>query len=122
MNTYPLLRLRGFSLVELMVSVVIGMLALMFATRLITGAEQNKQSALGGSDSMQNRMLALFSISGDAAQAGFGLNDIDAGPSAAGRCGATPTMTSAWTSGETISSAPRRRWRDRAGSIFIPLV
>ena len=65
----------GFSLVELLVSVLVGLLALVFATRLITGAEQNKASALGGSDSMQNGMLAMFSISGDAQQAGFGLND-----------------------------------------------
>jgi len=65
----------GFSLIELLVSVVIGLLALVFATRLITGSEQNKSSALGGSDSMQNGMLAMFSISGDAQQAGFGLND-----------------------------------------------
>lgn len=76
MNRLPAIRrARGFSLVELMVSVVIGMLALMFATRLILGAEQNKQAALGGSDSMQNGMLAMFSISNDAAQAGYGLND-----------------------------------------------
>jgi type IV pilus assembly protein PilW len=66
---------RGFSVVELLVSVAIGLLALVFATRLITGSEQSKQSALGGSDSMQNGMLAMFSISGDAQQAGFGLND-----------------------------------------------
>ena len=65
----------GFSLVELMVSVVIGMLALLFAMRLMTGSEQTRQSAMGGSDSMQNGMLALFSISGDAGQAGYGLND-----------------------------------------------
>lgn len=65
----------GFSLVELMVSVVIGMLALIFAMRLLTGSEQNRQAAMGGSDSMQNGMLALFSISGDAGQAGYGLND-----------------------------------------------
>ena len=65
----------GFSLVELMISVVIGMLALLFAMRLLSGSEQNRQSAMGGSDSMQNGMLALFSISGDANQAGFGLND-----------------------------------------------
>ena len=65
----------GFSLVELMVSVVIGLLAVMFATRLMTDAETNKQAALGGSDSMQNGMLAMFSISGDAEHAGFGLND-----------------------------------------------
>ncbi|MBC7456400.1 MAG: PilW family protein [Massilia sp.] len=68
-------RAGGFSLVELMVSVVIGMLALMFATRLFSGAEQNRQAALGGSDAMQNGMLAMFSISNDAAQAGYGLND-----------------------------------------------
>lgn len=66
---------RGFSVVELMISIVIGMLALVFAMRLITGSEQSKQSALGSSDSMQNGMLAMFSISGDASQAGFGLND-----------------------------------------------
>jgi len=71
----PARHARGFSLVELLVSVVIGLLALVFATRLITGAEQNKANALGGSDSMQNGMLAMFSISGDAQQAGFGLND-----------------------------------------------
>jgi len=66
---------RGFSVVELLISVVIGMLALVFAMRLITGSEQSKQSALGSSDSMQNGMLAMFSISGDAGQAGFSLND-----------------------------------------------
>jgi type IV pilus assembly protein PilW len=70
-----LFRARGFSMVELLISVAIGMLALVFAMRLITGAEQNKASALGSSDSMQNGMLAMFSISGDAQQAGFGLND-----------------------------------------------
>lgn len=68
-------RQRGFSIVELMVAVVIGMLALLFATRMITGGEQGRQAALGGSDAMQNGMLAMFSISKDAGQAGFGLND-----------------------------------------------
>lgn len=66
---------RGFSIIELMVSVVIGMLALMFATRLVVGGEQTKQAALGGSDAMQNGMMAMFSISSDISQAGFGLND-----------------------------------------------
>lgn len=65
----------GFSIVELMVSVAIGLLALMFATRMITGGEQTKQAALGGSDAMQNGMMAMFSMTGDIAQAGFGLND-----------------------------------------------
>ncbi|WP_348698584.1 PilW family protein [Duganella fentianensis] len=65
----------GFSLVELMVSVVIGMLALLFATRLIISGELNKDAAVGGSDSMQNGMLALYSLSNDAAESGWGIND-----------------------------------------------
>jgi type IV pilus assembly protein PilW len=65
----------GFSLIELMVSVVIGLLALSFATRMIVASEQNKVTALGGSDAMQNGMLALFSINDDVTQAGYGLND-----------------------------------------------
>jgi type IV pilus assembly protein PilW len=75
MRQARIVRAAGFSLVELMVSVVIGLLAVLFATRLMTDAERNKAAALGGSDSMQNGMLAMFSISGDAEQAGFGLND-----------------------------------------------
>lgn len=65
----------GFSLIELMVSIVIGMLALLFAVRLVTSADSTQRHAVGGSDAMQNGMLALFSMSGDAAQAGYGLND-----------------------------------------------
>jgi type IV pilus assembly protein PilW len=68
-------RAAGFSLVELMVSVVIGLLALLFATKLVVSGETNRDAALGGSDSMQNGMLALYSLSNDAAQAGWGLND-----------------------------------------------
>ncbi|MFA9218276.1 MAG: PilW family protein [Sphingomonadaceae bacterium] len=72
--TFPR-RLSGFSVVELMVSVVIGMLALLFATRLVVTGENNKEAALGGSDAMQNGMLALYSMSNDAGQSGWGLND-----------------------------------------------
>jgi len=66
---------HGFSIVELMVSIVIGMLAITFATRLVIGGEKAKDAAVGGSDAMQNGMLALYSLSNDAADAGWGLND-----------------------------------------------
>ena len=66
---------QGFSLVELMVSVAIGLLALLFALRMVGGAEQTRRSALGGSDEMQNGMVALFSLGNDAGNAGYGLND-----------------------------------------------
>ncbi|TFW17868.1 pilus assembly protein PilW [Massilia arenosa] len=76
MRPVPLTRpAPGFSLIELMVSILIGMIALIFATRMVTGTDEARQSALGGSDQMQNGMLAMFSISNDAAQAGWGLND-----------------------------------------------
>lgn len=76
MNTRSMWRrANGFSIVELMVSIVIGLLALGFATRLVVNGEINKQAAVGGSDSMQNGMLALFSIERELAQAGWGLND-----------------------------------------------
>lgn len=75
MTTFFKRRSGGFSLVELLVSVVIGMLALLFATRLIVSGESNKDAAIGGSDQMQNGMLAMFQLSGDASMAGWGLND-----------------------------------------------
>jgi type IV pilus assembly protein PilW len=68
-------RRAGFSMIELMVALAIGMLAMMFATRVVLNGEQNKQASLGGSDAMQNGMLAMFSISADGNQAGYGLND-----------------------------------------------
>ena len=75
MTPKSLRRTGGFSIVELMVSVAIGMLALAFAVRMVAGSEKSRETELGGSDSMQNGMVALFSMSGDANQAGFGLND-----------------------------------------------
>lgn len=71
----PTRRQHGFSLVELLISIVIGMLAVMFATRLFASSEQTRQASLGGSAAMQNGMQAMFSITKDAAQAGWGLND-----------------------------------------------
>ena len=75
MKPGPSSRQRGFSLVELMVSVALGMLALLFTLRMVGGAEQTRRSALGGSDEMQNGMVALFSLGNDASGAGYGLND-----------------------------------------------
>jgi len=75
MNARSALRRRGFSLVELLISIVIGLLALLFAVRLMSGSEQAQRGGVGSSDAMQNGMVALFSMSRDAGQAGFGLND-----------------------------------------------
>ena len=68
-------RVRGFSLVEMLVSVLIGLLALIFVMRSSVDFEKNRRSGIGGSDSMQNGIVALFSMETDASQAGWGLND-----------------------------------------------
>jgi len=68
-------RQSGFSLIELMISVVIGLLAMVFVMRTTVSFESNRRSTVGGSDSMQNGVVALFSMENDAAQSGWGLND-----------------------------------------------
>jgi len=68
-------RPSGFSLVELLVSVLIGMLAMVFVMRSTVNFESNRRAGIGGSDSMQNGVVALFSMENDAAQSGWGLND-----------------------------------------------
>jgi type IV pilus assembly protein PilW len=68
-------RQSGLSLIELMISVVIGMLAMVFVMRSTVTFETNRRGTVGGSDSMQNGVVALFSMENDAAQAGWGLND-----------------------------------------------
>lgn len=67
-------RNQGFSLVELMVAVVIGMLALIFVTRTMVTFEANRRESTGGSDSLQNGIVALFTLENEASQAGWGLN------------------------------------------------
>lgn len=66
---------RGFSLIELLIALAIGLLALMFAMRIVVDSERNKSTSAGGSDAMQNGVLALFAINRDISQAGFALND-----------------------------------------------
>jgi len=66
---------HGFSLIELMVSVLIGLLAMVFVMRSTVTFESNRRSSLGGSDSMQNGVVGLFSMENDAAESGWGLND-----------------------------------------------
>jgi type IV pilus assembly protein PilW len=68
-------RQRGFSLIELLIAVLIGTLAMVFVMRTTIGFETDRRGTIGGSDSMQNGVVALFSMENDAAQSGWGLND-----------------------------------------------
>ena len=65
-------RQRGFSLIELMVGVVIGLLAVLVITQVMAQAEGKKRTVSMGSDAQVNGALALLSLQRDIEQAGYG--------------------------------------------------
>jgi type IV pilus assembly protein PilW len=65
-------RQRGFSLIELMVGVVIGLLAVLVITQVMAMAEGKKRTVSMGSDAQVNGALALFALQRDIEQAGYG--------------------------------------------------
>jgi type IV pilus assembly protein PilW len=65
---------RGFSLIELMISLGIGMVVLVFVTRTMVTYEVNRRSSIGNSDSIQNGTVALLTMESEASASGWGLN------------------------------------------------
>ena len=70
----PRIEVRGFSLVELMVGLAIGLLVILIITQAIAMFETQKRTTTGGSDAQQSGLLGLFSIEQDIRQAGVGFN------------------------------------------------
>jgi len=66
---------HGFSLVELLVAIVIGLLAVLAATKAMVDFEGGKRNSISGSDSMQNGFIAVFALETDGSKAGWGLNN-----------------------------------------------
>lgn len=64
---------RGFSLVEIMVGLVVGLLTTLAITQVVTAFEGQKRSTAGGSESQINGSVALFTIQSDLQMAGYGL-------------------------------------------------
>jgi len=72
MNAASSRRQRGFSLVELMVGVVIGLLTVLVITQVMTLVEGKRRTISNGSDAQVNAALALFTIQRDIEQSGYG--------------------------------------------------
>lgn len=101
---------RGFSIVEIMVGLVIGLLGTIVIFQVFAASEGYKRTTTAGGDSQQNGALALYTIERDAREAGSGLNaetllncvrfhsylDIDAGGPALG--GPLPSFSTAGVS------------------------
>ncbi len=64
---------NGFSLVEVMVAMVIGMLAILVISTAGTTFEAQRRTTTTKSDSQQNGLLAFNAIEADARNAGYGL-------------------------------------------------
>lgn len=64
---------RGFSLVELMVGMVIGLVTLLIMVQSVTFFESQKRTTTGSADAEENGSMALNLMETDVRQGGFGL-------------------------------------------------
>lgn len=67
-------RARGFSMIELMVGVVIGLIGIVIISQMYVVSEDRKRSATGASDTQVAGNLAIFSIERAGQMAGYGLS------------------------------------------------
>ena len=66
-------RNTGFSLVEIMVGMVIGLFGIIIMMQVFALAEERKRTTTGGSDSMSEGVIAMYGMQRDIRQGGFGL-------------------------------------------------
>ena len=64
----------GFSLIELMVGALIGLIATVIIFQMFAVSESQKRATTGASDSMQSGTQAMFQVERDVALAGYGLS------------------------------------------------
>lgn len=67
---------RGFSLVEIMVALVIGMIAVIVIMQVARTAEGQKRTTTGAGDTQNNGALATYSLQRDVKQAGYGITSL----------------------------------------------
>jgi len=65
----------GFSLVEIMVGMVIGMFGLLIMMQVFSLAEEQKRTTTSGGDAQSSGAIALFGMQRDIRQAGYGVAD-----------------------------------------------
>ena len=65
-------RARGFTLIELMIGVLIGLVAALAVTQVMVGSEKQKRTATSGSDAQVNGALAISALQRAIQPAGYG--------------------------------------------------
>lgn len=66
-------RAAGFSLVEIMVGMTVGLLGILAIMQMFTTSEAAKRATVAGADAQENGLMALFTIERDLRNAGFGV-------------------------------------------------
>src|SRR5690349_1549927 len=66
---------RGFSIVELMVAMLIGLIGMVIIFQVFQTSEAIKRTTTSGGDSEQNGVIALYTMERDLKNAGMGFND-----------------------------------------------
>lgn len=74
----PHRREAGLSLVELMVGMAIGLVAVLIMAQTVTFFEGQKRGTSGGADAQNTGMLATYTVESDIKQAGYGLTSLGA--------------------------------------------
>lgn len=72
-NPTLLSRSAGFTLIELMVAMVLGMLTTVIIAQALLNSEGNKRSTTSGSDAQVNGALSLLTLQRDIQMAGYGV-------------------------------------------------
>jgi type IV pilus assembly protein PilW len=66
---------HGFSIVELMVAMLIGLIGMIIIFQVFEVSEGIKRTTTGGGDAQQNGVIALYAMGRDLRSAGMGFND-----------------------------------------------
>jgi type IV pilus assembly protein PilW len=87
---------RGFSLVEIMVAMVIGLIGVIVIMQVARTGEAQKRVTTGTGDAQNNGALAIYSMQRDVKQAGYGFSSLNVFGCKlnfhAGRSGVTPSL------------------------------
>jgi type IV pilus assembly protein PilW len=73
-TTVRMQRQSGFTIVELMVGVLIGLIATVVMFQVFAVSEGQKRTTTGAGDAQQSGLVSLFQMERDVRMAGFGLN------------------------------------------------
>lgn len=68
----------GFTIVELMIAIVLGLLTVLIVAQVLLQAETRRRTISSGSDAQLNGALTLFTLQRDIQMAGYGANAIPA--------------------------------------------